>query len=79
LSGSACPHYDGEEMRRPVYRELVADGFPPGVAAEDGVGLVYSGVDLVEAVSWRADGQAFRVGRGSDGSVSEEPVAVRAL
>ena len=30
LPGSACPHYDGEERRRPVYQELVANGFPPG-------------------------------------------------
>jgi hypothetical protein len=70
-----------------MYRELVADGFPEGVAAEDGVGLVYEGTELVEAVSWRPDGQAFRVGRGSgsgsgsgsDGVVSEEPISVRAL
>src|SRR5581483_680372 len=26
LPGSACPHYDGEERRRPRYRELVAGG-----------------------------------------------------
>ena len=31
LPGSACPHYDGEERRRPVYTSLVADGFPPGL------------------------------------------------
>ena len=27
LAGSACPHYDGEERRRPRYRELVDGGF----------------------------------------------------
>ena len=32
LPGSACPHYDGEGRRRPVYTELVRDGFPPGIA-----------------------------------------------
>lgn len=26
LPGSACPHYDGEAERRPVYRRLVAPG-----------------------------------------------------
>ena len=26
LPGSACPHYDGEERRRPVYQELIAHG-----------------------------------------------------
>ncbi|MEA2493681.1 MAG: dipeptidase [Thermoleophilaceae bacterium] len=79
LAGSACPHYDAEEMRRPVYRSLVEGGFPAGVAAEDGVGLVYSGVELEEAVSWREDGGAWRVGLGADGVVSEERLAVRAL
>jgi dipeptidase E len=79
LAGSACPHWDGEEMRRPVYRDLVAGGFPGGVAAEDGVGVVYSGVDFVEAVSWRADGAASFVSRAGEEAVSEERVPARAL
>ncbi len=79
LAGSACPHYDGEEMRRPVYRELVAGGFPDGVAAEDGVALVYNGTELVEAVSARQDGQAFRVALDAGGEVCEEPIPVRTL
>jgi dipeptidase E len=29
LPGSACPHYDGEELRRPRYADLVRNGFPP--------------------------------------------------
>jgi dipeptidase E len=74
LAGSACPHYDGEEQRRPVYRELVANGFPSGVAADDGVGLVYEGTELIEAVSWRADGRAFRVS-----PEAEAPIEVRTL
>jgi dipeptidase E len=74
LSGSACPHYDGEERRRPVYQRLVAEGFPAGVAADDGVGLVYRGTGLDEAVSVRPGATAYRV--GPDG---EEPVPARAL
>ena len=35
LPGSACPHYDGEVRRRPVYTGLVRDGFPPGIACDD--------------------------------------------
>ena len=46
LSGSACPHYDGEERRRPVYQELVANGFPPGIAADDTAALHYVGTEL---------------------------------
>ena len=74
LGGSACPHYDGEELRRPVYTRLVAEGFPPGVAADDGVGLHYVGTGLIEAVSVREGAGAYRV--VGDG---EEPLPVRLL
>ena len=30
LPGSACPHYDSEEQRRPRYRELIDGGFREG-------------------------------------------------
>ena len=46
LPGSACPHYDGEAARRPRYHELVAQGFPAGIAADDGVALHYVGSEL---------------------------------
>src|SRR5919204_2008478 len=66
LSGSACPHYDGEELRRPRYRELVADGFPAGIAADDGVGLHYVGTELAEVVSCRPGAAAYRVSRAGE-------------
>src|SRR5215211_1042311 len=66
LAGSACPHYDGEERRRPVYQELVADGFPPGVAADDSVGLHYVGTELRETVSVREGANAYRVESGRE-------------
>ena len=66
LAGSACPHYDGEERRRPVYQELVANGFPPGIAADDAVGLHFVGAELHEVVSARADARAYRVEPGSE-------------
>jgi dipeptidase E len=74
LAGSACPHYDGEELRRPVYTRLVAEGFPPGVAADDGVGIRYTGDELAEVVSVREAAGAYRV--DADG---EEPLPVRLL
>jgi peptidase E len=61
LPGSACPHYDGEERRRPVYQELVASGFPPGLAADDAVGLHFVGTKLREAISVREGSKAYRV------------------
>jgi dipeptidase E len=51
LPGSACPHYDGEERRRPVYQRLVRDGFPAGIALDDAVGAHYVGTELHEVVS----------------------------
>jgi dipeptidase E len=74
LPGSACPHYDGEERRRPVYTQLVADGFPAGVAADDDVGLHYVGTELREVVTSREGATAYRV--GPDG---EEALAARRL
>jgi peptidase E len=62
LAGSACPHYDGEERRRPVYTRLVREGFPAGLAADDGVGLRFEGTELAEAVSVRPGATGYRVG-----------------
>ena len=63
LAGSNCPHYDSEPERRPAYRRLVDAGeLPPGLAAEDGVGLHFVGTELAEAVAGRTDARAFRVG-----------------
>jgi peptidase E len=65
LEASACPHYDGEELRRPVYERLVRDeGFPPGVAADDGCGLWYEGRELTQVLSFREGARAFRVTPG---------------
>jgi peptidase E len=61
LPGSACPHYDGEEQRRPVYSGLVRNGFPPGYAADDHAALVFDGTELREVVTAREGATAYRV------------------
>jgi dipeptidase E len=61
LPGSACPHYDGEEQRRPVYTELVRDGFPPGIALDDGAAARFSGTELVEVVASTPGARGYRV------------------
>ena len=66
LAGSACPHYDGEDRRRPVYRELVASGFPPGVAADDAVALHYVGTELSQVLTTREGSRAYRVEPGNE-------------
>jgi len=74
LPGSACPHYDGEELRRPRYRELVDGGFPSGYAADDGVALHFAGTELREVVTVRDGAIAYRVEPGS-----ETPLEARLL
>ena len=57
-------HFDSEPRRRPLVHELVADG-TLGVThcTDDGVGLVYRGTELVEAVTERAGKGAYVVRR----------------
>jgi dipeptidase E len=74
LPGSACPHYDGEELRRPVYTGLVRDAFPPGLALDDAVAAVYRGTELDEVVTARPAARGYRVDRAG-----ETPLAVRRL
>lgn len=61
LPGSACPHYDGEERRRVVYRELVSSGFPAGHAADDGAALHFVDSALHEVVAWKDGARGYRV------------------
>jgi dipeptidase E len=74
LPGSACPHYDGEAERRPVYQRLVGEGFPPGLAADDCVALHFDGTGLAEVATARAGSRAYRVS-----SEGEEPIEPRLL
>jgi dipeptidase E len=78
IPGSACPHYDGEELRRPRYHELVAGGIPGGWAAEDGVALHFEGWELREAVTALPGKAAYRV-ELRDGEVTEERIEARPL
>jgi dipeptidase E len=76
LPGSACPHYDGEELRRPVYRRLVDEGFPAGYAADDGVGLYFVGTELAETVTSREGATAYRVEPGTETPLDARPIAM---
>lgn len=73
-------HYDVEEQRRPLLHRLVAEGIlPPSHATDDGVGLVYEGTELVEAVADRPGAAAYVVERGPDGTAVETRVEPRLL
>jgi dipeptidase E len=80
LAGSACPHYDGEEHRRPTFRRLVGTGeLPEGWAADDGAALVFAGPALLEVVASRPGARAYRVERTADGETVERELPARYL
>jgi peptidase E len=73
-------HYNSELQRRPLFHRLVADGtLTDGYATDDGVGIVYRGTEMIEAVADRPDCAAYRVVRGSDGAAEETVIEPRML
>ncbi|KGN33146.1 peptidase [Knoellia sinensis KCTC 19936] len=72
-------HYDSEERRRPLVHQLVADGtLGETHCTDDGVGLVYHGTELVEAVSER-DGKGAYIVTRDGGTAVEERLEPRRL
>jgi dipeptidase E len=74
IAGSACPHYDSGALRRPVYTRLVREGFPPGIACDDGAAVLFEGTALTDIVAREPGARAYRVGVGG-----EEPLATRLI
>jgi len=80
LPGSFCPHYNSEENRRPIYQGLVASGaLPAGLAADDGVGLLYEDGVFREALGFLPGGSAWRVEPEGAGGARESAVPARLL
>ncbi|NLF06235.1 MAG: peptidase E [Actinomycetales bacterium] len=72
-------HYDSEEGRRPLMHRLVAEGvWDRAYCSDDGVGLVYSGTELVEAVT-EVRGKGAYVVMSDDGRAVEERIEPRVL
>lgn len=65
-------HYDSEADRRPLVQRLVGEGsLPLTHCTDDGVGLVYRGTELVEAVTELPGKGAYVVTRDGDHAVEE--------
>lgn len=72
-------HYDAEPQRRPLYQSLVADGtLPGGYATDNGVGLLYRGTEMTEALTESRGKAAYRITRDGD-HACEERIEPRAL
>ena len=62
LSGSCCPHYDGEVERRPAYHALVKNReLQPGYAIDDGAAVHFKNGVFVRVVSKRPGAKACHV------------------
>jgi dipeptidase E len=62
LTGSNCPHYDGEIERRPAYHRLLKEGkIFPGLATEDSVGAHFINEELNSFISSQPEKNAFFV------------------
>jgi dipeptidase E len=80
LSGSFCPHYDSESLRRPRYDELVGSGaLPDGIAADDGVGVLFENMAFAEAVASLPGQHAYRVERRRGRGVEETQIRAKLL
>lgn len=80
LQGSFCPHYDGEERRRPLFHDLVGSAvLPAGYAADDGAALVFEGTVLSEVVASLPTARVYRVERGPTGTAIETELPTRFL
>jgi dipeptidase E len=80
LDGSLSPHYGGEAQRRPLYRQLIADGtVPPGYGVDDGAALVFHDRELIEVVAARQGAAAYRVEPDRNGGAIETLLPARYL
>ena len=79
LSGSCCPHYDGEAERRPAYLAMVESGeVEGGYAIEDAVAAHFRNGRLAHVVSKKAGAKAYYVSAEA-GRVKEEALEARLL
>ena len=66
LPGSHCPHYDGEAQRRPLYHQLISDGFPPGYAIDEDAAVHFVGTQMHRVISSRNNAGAYYVQKTRD-------------
>ncbi|MDY0941253.1 peptidase E [Priestia megaterium] len=73
LTGSNCPHYDGESDRRLCYHELIKSGkMAGGYAVDDGVALHFKDEELSASVSSRPTAKAYAVNRKTNKVIERE-------
>lgn len=78
LSGSACPHYNGEADRRALYHRFIREGLPEGVAADDGAALHFVNEQLHACVASQPRAKCYRITL-RNAAISEDVLHTRYL
>ena len=79
LPGSACPHYDGEPLRKPRYRELIEQGaLKSGFAADDNCAIHWVDEKLYDIVASSPGAHAYECGM-HDGVYKSTQLSARLL
>jgi peptidase E len=69
-----------DQPRRAAFRELIANGkLPAGYATEDGVGLLYAGTRLLEAITILPGSRAWHVTPNGNGGYAEQAIVPRLI
>ena len=72
LDGSACPHFDEEEDRKPTFFSLVESStLDGGIALDDGAGALYVDGKIEEIVSSRTSSLGYLVKNENGKSVTD--------
>lgn len=62
IKGSHCPHFDGEEFRRPLYHDLIKKGeLPPGYACDNNAGIYFEDEKFIKSVAINDKSFSYKV------------------
>ena len=79
LKGSYCPHYDGENKRKPSYHQLILEGeIKEGFGVDDGAALHFINETLTYTVSSRPKAKGYVV-NCVDGEIVEKEMSTKYL
>ncbi len=72
IKGSHCPHFDGEEFRRPLYHSLIKKGeLDPGYACDNLAGIYFENEKFVKSVALNDKSKSYYVSI-IDGKINEK-------
>jgi dipeptidase E len=79
IKGSHCPHFDGEEFRRPLYHSLIQKGeLYPGYACDNLAGIYWENEQFIKSVAVNDKSFSYHVDL-VNGQINETRLATEVL